>query len=91
MKLANTIVGPFSFDYTDNWYFELATSTLHNADVCIYLRSHWSERTPVILLTHLYLLSLSSLPVIVFVSEAEPNVSCYVMLCYVTLRYVTLC
>jgi len=95
IKLADTIVGPFSFDYTGNWYFELATSTLHNCGACIYLRIHWPARTPVILLTHLYLSSLSSLPVIVFVSESGPNVSCYVMLCYVTLlyfklRYVTL-
>ena len=82
LKLVNTIVGPLSFDYMGNWCFELATSTLHNSGACIYLRIYWPARTPVILLMLLYLSLISSLAVTVFVTESEPNVSCYIMLCY---------
>jgi hypothetical protein len=78
LKLANTIVGPLSFDSTGNWYFELATYTLNNSGTCIYLRIDWPARTPVILLMLLYLSLLFSLAVIVLVTESEPNVSCYV-------------
>jgi len=64
LKLANTTVGPFPFDYTGKRYFEMATSTLHNSGACIYLPIDWPARKPVILVTFINQLMHSIIRVI---------------------------
>jgi hypothetical protein len=92
LKLANTIVGPFSFDYKGNWYFELATATLHNSGAGIYWRIDWPARTPVILLTLLlpFVALFFGCYCICCWIRTERFVLCYVMLCYVMLLVLLL-
>jgi hypothetical protein len=74
IKLANTVVGLFSFDYIGNWYFELATSTRNNSGACNLVDAF----VPFVALFFSSLLCLLLNPNQTF------DVICYVMLCYVT-------